>query len=515
MLNYSPFVDPHLRVLFLVPSLGAGGAERWVVTLCKSFATVRPVGVVTLRNPPGELTAHLPPQVPCLPCPHNGDWVAHVRHAVEKTRPDIILTWGVYPTHDLRDLSVPIVCVSHSDPDDRTERWQLDKLGVHFLAGVSRNSLSLFSEDALQRTAPKVLHNGVEIDRIMPRFGRDVQRELWKIHPNRKVLLYVGRFSREKNPQQVLRTLQALPDGWVAVMYGWGDLAADLREKAADLPVLFPQPRTDFLGDIYAAADVVMVPSYTECCPLVLLEALLARRPVISSVLPFLREFVFESCWQVPVDAPIASWVDAVRTAASSPASTQDLSRFSSGAMAARWEAYLYESHQEWLNAGRFGAVYGTSPLAARYAQFEAETLGRFADKPLELVVPTDAPPTDDYLDALMYQSMGIPADLFTPTPEPTDANSPLPPCTGCGEKPLGFSAEHTTLSGLIPRERLDADVADVRSGATEIGVRSSHLGDSPGRPGFQFLEGGSATVQHPLDPDDPRGLAGYSPPGS
>ena len=74
--------------------------------------------------------------------------------------------------------------------------------------------------------------------------------------PDAKVLLYVGRFSPEKNCDLILEALTHLPDEWHVIFYGWGINEDKLKNKAKGMfpksssdtlaRVLFPRPRMTY-----------------------------------------------------------------------------------------------------------------------------------------------------------------------------------------------------------------------------------------------------------------------------
>ncbi len=98
-----------------------------------------------------------------------------------------------------------------------------------------------------------------------------------------KVILWLGRFEKEKDPLRAIAVLKEvraeIPDAKL-LMLGKGALAAALRAAAEGLPVEFPgwqEPRT-FL----ARADVVLSTSPYESYGAAVVEALAAGVPVVS-----------------------------------------------------------------------------------------------------------------------------------------------------------------------------------------------------------------------------------------
>jgi glycosyltransferase involved in cell wall biosynthesis len=101
-------------------------------------------------------------------------------------------------------------------------------------------------------------------------------------------ILYVGRFSPEKNLETVVTAAAAL-GRWLParlILVGAGPLQARLRERArvtgveVEFPGVVPQER---LPPYYAAADAFVLASFTEGHPKALLEAMAAGVPCVVS----------------------------------------------------------------------------------------------------------------------------------------------------------------------------------------------------------------------------------------
>jgi 1,2-diacylglycerol 3-alpha-glucosyltransferase len=123
------------------------------------------------------------------------------------------------------------------------------------------------------------------------RFLADVDAEILK--PSHKVLLYVGRFSPEKNLAFLLRAFGKLrqdPENprMVLQLVGYGPLENELRQLAAELGI---SPLVQFRGRalqadlpaIYREADAFVLPSLREPWGLVVNEAMLCGLPVLVS----------------------------------------------------------------------------------------------------------------------------------------------------------------------------------------------------------------------------------------
>lgn len=136
-----------------------------------------------------------------------------------------------------------------------------------------------------------VLANGVPVP---PYHGRDHLAPRSDVH-----LLFLGNLLERKGVSDLIAALAALPQGlprWRLSFAGGGDLPRYQEAvKAAGLA-----DRVEFLGwvdqdgvqTLLSEADVMVLPSYHEGLPLVILEALGAGTPVIATSVGAIPQFV-------------------------------------------------------------------------------------------------------------------------------------------------------------------------------------------------------------------------------
>jgi glycosyltransferase involved in cell wall biosynthesis len=112
-------------------------------------------------------------------------------------------------------------------------------------------------------------------------------------HP---LVLAVGRLHPQKGYDVLLDALPLLGDAVVAVA-GDGPLAAELQARAPQVRWL---GRRDDVADLYAAADVVVLPSVWEARSLTAQEALLAGRPLVATDVGGIGDLVGDGAVLVP-----------------------------------------------------------------------------------------------------------------------------------------------------------------------------------------------------------------------
>lgn len=116
--------------------------------------------------------------------------------------------------------------------------------------------------------------------------GRDEARDRLDLPPDAPVVGWVGRLSREKGADVLLRALAGLPDGVLGAVIGDGPQMDALGELADRLGI---SARVRFCGRVpnaavvYRAFDVFCLSSRTEGTPVALFEAMEAEVPVVAA----------------------------------------------------------------------------------------------------------------------------------------------------------------------------------------------------------------------------------------
>jgi glycosyltransferase involved in cell wall biosynthesis len=141
--------------------------------------------------------------------------------------------------------------------------------------------------------------------------ARDRARALLGVPAAATVVGTVGRLTRQKAPEDFLAALRALDrPGVVGVWIGGGDLADRVARSAGGLPrgkVVLAGERTDAV-DLLPAFDVFALPSWYEGLPTAVVEAMMARVPVVSTAVNAVPEVVVpgETGLLVPPRRPAA-----------------------------------------------------------------------------------------------------------------------------------------------------------------------------------------------------------------
>ena len=134
----------------------------------------------------------------------------------------------------------------------------------------------------------RVVHNGIETGTYRELPSREEARQALQLGPEDPVLMYAGRLSPEKGasllPAILSRVQEVLPRARLLVL-GEGSLRRELEPaQCGELaPALHLLGFQSDLRPFFAAADCLLLPSYREGLPRVLLEAMAAGLPAVGT----------------------------------------------------------------------------------------------------------------------------------------------------------------------------------------------------------------------------------------
>lgn len=188
-----------------------------------------------------------------------------------------------------------------------------------------------------------VIENGVDADRLMPTESRDALRDRYGLPGDSKVLGMVGRLNEEKGVYRMLDTLVELSD-YHGLLVGWGNYQA--LQRAVNERGLTNRCRIvrslEHVGDAYAAIDACVTLAEHEGFCLSAMEAMYCGLSLVSTDTGIVADLKKQHGDFGPAivesNASPEQIADAVRNAW--PVSI-DLSKYTSDAMANRWEGFL------------------------------------------------------------------------------------------------------------------------------------------------------------------------------
>lgn len=207
------------------------------------------------------------------------------------------------------------------------------------------------SPDAAELAAVHVVRNGVDLERFAAERTAATRVELrgsWGVGDEEVVFLYAGAIARDKGVDHLARAFAdlagELPRTRLVLAGGaalWGNnfdvQAAAASEYEVNVrDVLRPageRGQVRWLGvtsargmpGVYAAADVLVVPSLQEACPLVVLEGLASGLPIVASRVGGVPELASAGNALLVPPADSGALTDAMRRLAADPALRRQL----------------------------------------------------------------------------------------------------------------------------------------------------------------------------------------------
>jgi glycosyltransferase involved in cell wall biosynthesis len=295
-----------MNVLVVISSAGVYGAESMVLHLLEALASqrCRPI-LAALRNshhPNPELSALARQrgfEVEPIYCQGRLDLsvVRQLQQCIRKYCIDVVHAHGykadLYTYLATRRPRVPLVATCHN--------WTNLNASVSFYGRLDRLALTRFDRvAAVSDTVAQILAAaGIPSDRVtvipngiptalFESSGLDCM-DLQRQRHTGPVVGMVGRLVREKGFAYVLRSARTILADFPTTRFllvGDGPQADELRslvrQEGIEESVIFAGYRSD-LQHVYRMLDILVLPSFLEGMPMVILEAMAAGKPVIAT----------------------------------------------------------------------------------------------------------------------------------------------------------------------------------------------------------------------------------------
>ncbi len=182
--------------------------------------------------------------------------------------------------------------------------WRYRLTYRYLVDGIVTNTMAIknhyLTYGWLKNEFIRVIHNGIDV-RQKTQYDPFQMAQKHGVPNNRPVVGIFGRLVKQKQHFLFLETakkiLQARPDAHFIVV-GDGPLREDIALQAENLGI---SASVQFLGlqrnvfELYSLCDVVLLTSEDEGLPNVVMEAMLAARPVVAFDVGGVRELISES----------------------------------------------------------------------------------------------------------------------------------------------------------------------------------------------------------------------------
>ncbi len=297
-----------MKILHLISSSSLFGAERVVIELSKSLKNTYDchpiVGIIkNAYNPHIEVAEeakanHIDSVI--FPCRGQFDLklISLIRKYIKNNKIDIIHCHG-YKSNFYGLLSaknkLPLVTTNHNW---LTHHWRLkiycflDGLWIRYFDRIVAVSDDI-KKDMLRYRIPEkkiiVIDNGIDIERFSSEISTENIKEEFGINGNIKVIGTIGSLKIEKGHIYLLKGAKEIIKKYKDIKFfiiGDGPLRKQLEDEAKNLGieknVIFTGLRND-VPELLSIMDVFVLPSIKEGLPMVLLEAMAAKKPVVAT----------------------------------------------------------------------------------------------------------------------------------------------------------------------------------------------------------------------------------------
>jgi glycosyltransferase involved in cell wall biosynthesis len=249
--------------------------------------------------------------------------IRQLRELADRTQADIVQTHNVKPHSLAKAAGFPKsrrwIAFHHGytwttpimEVYNQVDRWSLRS--AHRVVTVCQAFVPQLESRGVAREKIRVLHNSVTPPPLASAEDLAALRNQYGLSPETKLLLTIGRFSKEKGYADLVEALAQLKKdrAWKSMLVGDGPERAQVeqlvREKALTEQVIFTgfQSKT---APFFSLAKLFVLPSHSEGSPNVILEAMAAGVPVVATAVGGTPEVVSheETALLVPDREPSA-----------------------------------------------------------------------------------------------------------------------------------------------------------------------------------------------------------------
>lgn len=322
------------RVLLLIDRLGGGGAAQVVLSVALSLNRAKYFPIVcTTRKAPTYGQDYLLRQagVPLIELNRNSHWQLLSWRALWRVLPSVSILhshesgsnfwgrlWG-------RLFRVPIIITQDHTAAD--EKRRITHVIDRWMSPLSNRivTVSKFDRDLsirFERLPPDkvvTIYNGINVDREGYELTKKEARRLSGLPEDGRLLAVIAVLKPQKNHHNLFEALTLLPGDLKArsrcLIVGSGALENQLRNEVRALGL---QEMVSFLGErtdvptILRAIDLLVLPSHWECLPIVILEALAAKCPIVATAVGGVPEVLNGLGWPLLRPSDPSSLADAI-----------------------------------------------------------------------------------------------------------------------------------------------------------------------------------------------------------
>lgn len=282
-----------MKILYVIPNLNVGGVSRIVNELATGMVQKHhDVIIVTLNRHEKQVHVFKDIKIVELNVQNKSalfSGVSKLINIIKFEKPDIVHSHTVYSHLFVRAAALfckkpKYIASEHGTMNELLSKsfgfklMNLTNFLSDLITNVSQSSVNSYVEYGIVNNKKIVcVYNGIDLGKF------NSSKKTNKINK----ILYVGRISKEKNLHLLIDFIKALPnDIYKCDIVGDGDQLETIKKYAVTQKV---ENRVTFLGkrldvsDIMKEYDILILTSFTEGLPTVLIEAIASRLLVLST----------------------------------------------------------------------------------------------------------------------------------------------------------------------------------------------------------------------------------------
>lgn len=315
-----------MKVVFFITSLGMGGAENVLASLCDGLLKLDiEVKIICLKGP--VIVRPTSPNIEIINLNINGinDFIKNiskVRGIINKFKPDVIHAHMFHAIIYARLLRLicfekRLICTAHSTKFGGTIHKYIYRL-TNFLSDVNTNvseeaTHNFIKQGIFNKKNTVTVKNGVNVDKF--RFDLIKRQELrykFGLSDETDAFIAVGRFNNAKDYPNMLKAFSLYKyqgNYFKLFIVGDGELRGEIESliRQYDLmeDVILLGIRSD-VSELFSMSDFFILSSAWEGLPTVLIEAMATERIIVTTDCGGVKEIIGEPKFLVPIQDPLA-----------------------------------------------------------------------------------------------------------------------------------------------------------------------------------------------------------------